>query len=46
MAKEAKDGLITKTSLMLGVGEEDHQIVEALRGVSTKSAAPAFADPP
>jgi lipoic acid synthetase len=32
MAKQAQPGLITKTSLMLGVGEEDHQVEEALRG--------------
>lgn len=31
-AKAAKEGLITKTSLMLGVGEEDHQVEEALFG--------------
>ncbi|KAL7005985.1 hypothetical protein EMMF5_004526 [Cystobasidiomycetes sp. EMM_F5] len=31
MAKQAKPGLITKTSLMLGVGEEDYQVEEALR---------------
>merc|ERR1712093_79197 len=31
MAKLAKPGLITKTSLMLGVGEEDHQVEDALR---------------
>jgi lipoic acid synthetase len=32
MAKQAQPGLITKTSLMLGVGEEDHQVEDALRG--------------
>lgn len=31
MAKEAQPDLITKTSLMLGVGEEDHQVEETLR---------------
>ena len=31
MAKEAQPGLITKTSFMLGVGEEDYQVEEALR---------------
>jgi lipoic acid synthetase len=31
MAKEAQPDLITKTSIMLGVGEEDHQIEETLR---------------
>lgn len=30
-AKQAQPGLITKTSLMLGVGEQDHQIEETLR---------------
>lgn len=30
MAKEAQPNLITKTSLMLGVGEEDHQVEETL----------------
>lgn len=37
MAKKAQPGLITKTSLMLGVGEEDYQIqaaLEELRAVS------------
>lgn len=37
MAKEAQPNLITKTSLMLGVGEEDHQIeatLEELRRVN------------
>lgn len=32
MAKAAKPGLITKTSIMLGVGEEDADIEETLRG--------------
>jgi lipoic acid synthetase len=31
MAKAAQPGLITKTSIMLGVGEEDHQIEETLQ---------------
>ena len=31
MAKAARPGLITKTSIMLGVGEEDYQIEDALR---------------
>ena len=30
-AKAAKPGLITKTSLMLGVGEEEEQVLAALR---------------
>ncbi|KAL9114843.1 MAG: hypothetical protein Q9227_001086 [Pyrenula ochraceoflavens] len=30
-AKKAKDGLITKTSLMLGLGESEEQVWEALR---------------
>lgn len=32
VAKEAKPGLITKTSIMLGVGEEDHEILQTLKG--------------
>lgn len=32
MAKEAKPGLITKTSLMLGVGEQDHEVRATLEG--------------
>lgn len=31
MAKAAQPNLITKTSLMLGVGEQDHQVEETLR---------------
>lgn len=31
-AKEAKPGLITKTSLMLGVGETDEEILQTLKG--------------
>lgn len=31
-AKAAKEGLITKTSMMLGLGETDEQIYEALKG--------------
>lgn len=31
-AKEAKEGLITKTSLMLGLGETEEQLWETLRG--------------
>jgi lipoyl synthase len=31
-AKEAKEGLITKTSLMLGLGETDDQVWAALKG--------------
>ncbi|KAG7122852.1 Lipoyl synthase like protein [Verticillium longisporum] len=30
-AKEAKPGLITKTSMMLGLGEQDHEIEDALK---------------
>lgn len=30
-AKEAKEGLITKTSIMLGLGEKEEQIYDALR---------------
>jgi len=33
-AKEAKNGLITKTSIMLGLGEKEKQIYDALRGMS------------
>lgn len=32
VAKEAKEGLITKTSLMLGVGETDEEIMQTLKG--------------
>ena len=32
MAKDAKPGLITKSSLMLGVGEQDNEVVQALQG--------------
>jgi lipoyl synthase len=31
-AKEAKEGLITKTSMMLGLGETEDQIYDALKG--------------
>jgi lipoic acid synthetase len=31
-AKKAKDGLITKTSVMLGLGESEDQLWHALRG--------------
>ncbi|KAK4334331.1 Lipoyl synthase, mitochondrial [Rhodotorula toruloides] len=31
LAKEAKEGLITKTSLMLGVGETDEEIMQTLK---------------
>lgn len=31
-AKEAKPGLITKTSLMLGVGETDEEVLQTLKG--------------
>jgi len=34
VAKASKDGLITKTSLMLGVGETDEEILQTLKGVS------------
>lgn len=34
MAKEAKPGLITKTSIMLGCGETDVEIEQTLRGES------------
>lgn len=33
-AKEAKEGLITKTSIMLGFGETEEQLWEALRGMA------------
>jgi lipoic acid synthetase len=32
-AKECKEGLITKTSLMLGLGETEEQVVAALKGI-------------
>jgi lipoic acid synthetase len=31
-AKESKEGLITKTSLMLGLGETEDQLWDALKG--------------
>ena len=34
-AKDAKEGLITKTSMMLGLGETEEQMWDALRGMST-----------
>lgn len=43
MAKEAKPGLITKTSIMLGVGEEDHEVEETLKGACIGSTAPQSA---
>ena len=30
-AKESKEGLVTKTSIMLGLGEEDDEIAECMR---------------
>jgi lipoic acid synthetase len=51
VAKEAKPGLITKTSIMLGVGETDEEVVETLRGSSflplphvLQSLTPTLAD--
>ncbi|EEY16235.1 lipoyl synthase [Verticillium alfalfae VaMs.102] len=40
-AKETKPGLITKTSMMLGLGEQDHEIEDAL-----KRGFPLFAEGP
>ena len=37
-AKDAKDGLITKTSIMLGLGETEAQLYETLRGKGTSSS--------
>ena len=31
-AKDSKEGLITKTSIMLGLGETQDQVIDALRG--------------
>lgn len=39
MAKEAKPGLITKTSIMLGVGEQDHEVRATLEGGSPSSGS-------
>ena len=36
VAKAAKDGLITKTSIMLGVGETDEEVMQTLRGESAE----------
>lgn len=49
VAKEAKEGLITKTSLMLGVGETDEEILQTLKGASVLRVAfclACFADAP
>jgi lipoyl synthase len=32
VAKEAREGVVTKTSLMLGLGETEGQVLDALRG--------------
>jgi lipoic acid synthetase len=37
-AKEARPELITKTSMMLGLGETDEDLWHALRGMSTPSS--------
>ena len=34
VAKESKEGLITKSSIMLGLGERDDEVVKALEGWS------------
>lgn len=44
MAKEAKPDLITKTSIMLGVGEEDADVLKTLHGVSYFLACRIAAD--
>jgi lipoate synthase len=28
-----KEGIITKTSIMLGLGEQEHEVMDALRGM-------------
>ena len=33
-AKRAKPGLVTKTSIMLGVGETDEEVFKALHGIA------------
>jgi lipoic acid synthetase len=33
VAKEAKEGVVTKTSMMLGLGETEAQVLDALRGM-------------
>jgi lipoic acid synthetase len=35
-AKESKEGLITKTSIMLGLGETEEQLVDALKGMCSR----------
>jgi lipoic acid synthetase len=40
-AKAAKPGLITKTSIMLGLGETDEQVLHALQGTWRGSRAVA-----
>jgi len=32
-AKESKEGLVTKTSIMLGLGETEEQLIDALKGL-------------
>lgn len=36
-----KEGIITKTSIMLGLGEQEHEVMDALRGM-LKSLPPSF----
>ena len=33
-AKESKDGIITKSSMMLGLGETDDEVYAAIKGIS------------
>lgn len=37
VAKEAKPGLITKTSIMLGVGETDEEVLQTMKGEYSSS---------
>lgn len=44
LAKAAKPGLITKTSIMLGVGEDDVDVEQTLRGTFHEGAFFVFLD--
>lgn len=46
VAKASKDGLITKTSLMLGVGETDEEILQTLKGAFLSLSLPSYSSTP
>jgi lipoic acid synthetase len=35
---KGKEGIITKTSIMLGLGEQEHEVMDALRGTFLRLA--------